>query len=143
MELNQTTENINFTSEQGGVSKHIFNSTRAIILKLIKNKNGFFTNYQPIEKTKAIAENQNIVAIYDAMIKHNKVESILFRTITIPNKPPFSILLLTDGRVIDSRRIKLKENEVIEGFRVGSTIKIYMVNIKINKYTRIIEITLD
>ena len=49
MELNHTTENLNFTIEHGGESRANIKTNKLSTFKIIKNKNNFFTSYQPIE----------------------------------------------------------------------------------------------
>jgi len=145
MEFNRTTEDINFTTEQSGVMINVLSEPYVAVLKLLKNKNNFFTSYKLIENKEAIAENQNIIALHKDEIRNNKLKENTVRVIRIPNKPLFHIILLPKGIVIDTRRIKTKPNETIDAFTGMKMIYIYVYVIKktINEYKRTIIIYLD
>ena len=112
MELNHTTEDIDITNENKKGLGQMFRQglyaekhPHVIKIKLIKNKNNFFNNYE-IVKTKITTDETNILFLWstttDKIIDHTEI--------TTPNKT-FQLIILPNGRIIDTRRIKTKPNE--------------------------------
>ena len=144
MEINHTTEDLNFLPDHYGNSERIFKLPEMFLFKLIKNKNGFFTKYKPIEQIEAIKEKENIIAVSKFHSNEKNTKTNIIRCIKIINKKTFLLILLPNGMVIDTRKIKTKENEQVIVAPYSSSMMFYIKNEKKkNKVTRIIEIQLD
>ena len=143
MELNHTTEDLNFKLEQSEPWGFETNSPNLALFKLTKDRNNFFTKYERIKQADAIAKNENIIATHVIYTNGNDLYFNLVRVIKIPKKPKFQLILNPDGSVIDSRKIKIKENERIEIDTRDQVITIYIKAKNSYKATRIIEIHLD
>ena len=143
MEFNRTTEDLNFLKKHVLGLENDFNSPSLAFFKIIKDKNGFFTKYERIEQKDAIAEKENVVATLKLHSNEKNTRFIIVKTISIPNKQKFKIIMTPDGRIIDSRKIKLKECEILNIYK--SLKKIIMSIDKANtcKSIESIEIVID
>ena len=138
MEFNRTTKNVDITTktEQGLLVLEGLISPHMIKLKLFKDKNNFFTKYEEVN----LLEEKNIIPLPITYKRNNWVASI---NINLQDKTVLRLIILTDGRIIDTRRIKLKEYEHIEVLTYDEKIEIKKIHKASGELTKLITIELD
>jgi len=105
MEFNKTTENVN-------IAEMFFfgNINECKYLKLTKNNQFFFHDYSIVEICDIKSE--NIIKVdFETFNRTINGKSPLILVVVTNNNQRFQLIFLPDGRLIDTRKIKLKESQ--------------------------------
>jgi len=139
MEFNRTTEDLDI-DKSNEISLSTYNHNNIFIdkFKLFKDKNNFFYRYQKVD----VMEEKNIILTPSAL---NTNRSTIIREVDRPNKLSFEVILLPNGIVIDTRRIKMEPDEYVYSLLFGREIIIQICKIGQTKHVinRELRIQLD
>ena len=148
MELNRTTLDIDFYYHDEPISQivrktHVDSFT---MLKLFKNKNGFFSSYRPIKFDES---EKNTVLVWNYKVSNQG--KLLYPVVFIiypPGMTMLELVLLPSGRIIDDRLFKTTPKQKTStslklNIDKGAFLKVDILNRKSGKLFKTIKIMLS